>query len=184
MAEGALLQFPAGKKRQDEVVPQPKKIIATPPGLVMDSYDYEETVTLYEIAKDIKKKGEELVRFMDRNRASVRQAGIEWVTVEISSILEGDKFQRVFDALESSVSQKEPISLTRDGADKVHRLERLVAEADGSIVQYMGTRTELGQASYVKPSSDMSTWLPIVIIGMAGIIGVVAIIALTQQSRK
>lgn len=200
MADGAVLKFPGGK---DPKPGNPARVEcplplaregAPPPTPAIDSYDYDETLALYQIATGVKKKGEDLISFVDQNRITARQAGVEMIAVQITSILEGDKFQRVVDSLEDAVYRRIPISLTRDGADKVHRLERLIAEADGTIVHFMGgRRTEpaMGQSipQYQIPypvypdraSSDVSTWIPVVIIGIAGIVGVIAIIALTRQ---
>lgn len=194
---GAVLRFPGGKNPKEESLPLVKQCGPTEPGNpplpVMDSYDYDETVALYQIASSVKKKGEDLGTFVDQNRQVARQAGIEMVTVQITSILEGDKFQRVMDSLEDAVYRRSPISLTRDGADKVHRLEKLIAEADGTIIQHMTGRSiapAMGQnVTQYQPipmyseraSSDVATWIPVVIIGIAGIVGVIAIIALTRQ---
>lgn len=199
---GAVLKFPGGKNPKSESVvplvkkPSPPAQLGAPSSPAMDSYDYDETVSLYQIASAVKKKAEDLGTFVDQNRQIARQAGIEMLAVQIGSILEGNKFQRVVDALEDSVYRRIPITLTRDGADKVHRMERLIAEADSTIVQHMtGRRGEPAMGQIAAPqqipyqtyseraSSDVSTWLPIVIIGIAGIVGVIAIIAMTRQPQ-
>lgn len=193
---GAVLKFPGGKDPKSARVecPLPLSRQGAPPTPTIDSYDYDETVTLYQIAISVKKKAEDLGAFVDQNRITARQAGVEMIAVQVTSILEGDKFQRVVDSLEDAVYRRVPISLTRDGADKVHRLERLLAEADGTIVQFMGgRRTDPAMGQGIpsqqipyqvyseRASSDVSTWIPVVIIGIAGIVGVIAIIALTRQ---
>lgn len=193
---GAVLKFPGGKIKGECSLPL---VHETSPQPAIDSYDYDETLELYQIATSVKKKAEDLGTFVDQNRQLARQAGVEMLAVQVTSILEGDKFQRVVDSLEDAIYRRIPISLTRDGADKVHRLERLISEADSSIVQFMGNGrridSTLGQSlpqqnsipypMYAdRASSDVSTWIPVVIIGVAGIIGVIAIVALTRQPRK
>lgn len=193
MADPAgVLKFPGGKPEKQ--LPIKHEASSLPK---IDSYDYDETVNLYQIATSVKKKAEDLVQFVDQNRPVARQAGIEMLAVQLNSILEGDKFQRVIDALEDAVYRRVPVSLTQDGIDKVHRMERLIADADSVIVNFMnGRKIEpmMGQAnvpvypSYPvygpAPSSDAGTWMPLLIIGIAGIVGVIAIIALTNRPRE
>lgn len=197
---GTVLSFPGGrdnkKDKKESSVPLTHQ---SPPMPAIDSYDYDETVSLYQIATSVKKKAEDLVLFVEQNRSVARQAGVEMLAVQLNSILEGEKFQRVVDSLEDGVYRRVPVSLTQDGVDKVHRMERLIADADSVIVHFMnGRKIEpgLGQtqpsaypmAPYPMyapaPSSDMSGWMPVIIISIAGIVGVIAILALAQQSRK
>lgn len=193
---GAVLKFPGGRgDKVEKSIPINHEAPAAPQ---LDSFSYDETVDLYQIATSVKKKAEDLGTFVDQNRVIARQAGVEMIAVQITSILEGDRFQRVVEALEDAVYRRVPISLTRAGADKVHRLERLISEADASIVQFMtGRRVEPSMGAvqpqaYIPPyvlhgsgnSSDASTWMPVVIIGIAGIVGVIAIIALTSRPRE
>lgn len=195
--QGAVLKFPGGKPPPAETqLPLTSKGTTLPK---LSSYDYDETVNLYQIASSVKKKAEDLILFVEQNRSVARQAGIEMLAVQLTSILEGDKFQRVVDSLEDSVYRRIPVSLTQEGVDKVHRMERLIADADHVIVNYMnGRKVEpmMGQAqapSYsgvpfpmyqAGPSGDTSTWMPLLIIGIAGIVGVIAIIALTNRPRE
>lgn len=193
--QGAVLKFPGGKPPAETPLPLTSKGTNFPK---LSSYDYDETVNLYQIASSVKKKAEDLILFVEQNRSVARQAGIEMLAVQLTSILEGDKFQRVVDSLEDSVYRRIPVSLTQEGVDKVHRMERLIADADHVIVNYMnGRKVEpmMGQSapSYAQmpfpmyanhPSSDAGTWIPVVIIGIAGIIGVIAIIALTNRPRE
>lgn len=190
---GSLLKFPGGKPEKPE-----KPVPFCPPTVTpkLDSYEYDETVNLYQVATSVKKKAEDLVQFVDQNRPIARQAGIEMLAVQLNSILEGEKFQRVVDALEDSVYRRVPVALTQDGIDKVHRMERLIADADKVIVNYMnGRKIEpmMGQSSAPsfapypvygpQPTSDLGTWMPVLIIGIAGIVGVIAIIALSNNNR-
>jgi hypothetical protein len=194
---GAVLKFPGGKPPPAETpLPLTSKGTTVPK---LSSYDYDETVNLYQIATSVKKKAEDLILFVEQNRSVARQAGIEMLAVQLTSILEGEKFQRVVDSLEDSVYRRIPVALTQAGVDKVHRMERLIADADHVIVNYMnGRKVEpmMGQSSgpsysqmpfpvYANSgSSDAGTWIPVVIIGIAGIIGVIAIIALTNRPRE
>lgn len=193
---GAVLKFPGGKSPQENPLPIVHQGTTLPK---LDSYDYDETVNLYQIATSVKKKAEDLVLFVDQNRSVARQAGIEMLAVQLNSILEGDKFQRVVDSLEDAVYRRVPVSLTQDGVDKVHRMERLIADADNVIVNFMnGRKIEpmMGQTqapSYPgmpypiyahSGSGDISTWMPVLIIGIAGIVGVIAIIALTNHPKR
>jgi hypothetical protein len=190
-----VLKFPGGKGKPEVSLPLTREGPSTP---AFDKYDYDEAVALYQIATFVKNKAEDLSKFVDENRQIARQAGIEMLVVQITSILEGEKFQRVVDALQDAVYRRVPITLTRDGADKVHRLEKLISEADSSVIQFMtGRKAEpnLGQGVPLyspasipiyadRGSNDVSTWIPVVVIGIAGIVGVIAIIALTNRPRE
>lgn len=180
---GALHKFPGGKgdaSKSSFSLPREPSPLPT-----LDAYTFEETVGLYEVTLSVKKKAEDLI--LPKNRSVARQAGIEMLAVQIVAILEGDKFQRVVEALEDAVYRRVPISLTREGTDKVHRLERLVADADTGLKHFMsgrGVAPMLGQpAAYGgQASNDMSLWMPVAVIGVVGIL-VIAIIAITQKSR-
>lgn len=193
---GPLLKFPGGKP--EKAVPFTSKGGSLPK---LDTYEYDETVNLYQIASSVKKKAEDLITFVDQNRAVARQAGIELLTVQLTSILEGDKFQRVVDALEDAVYRRVPIALTQEGIDKVHRMERLIADADSFIVNFMNGRKVVepamghsATASFLSypayapapalASGEMGVWVPVVIIGIAGIVGVIAIIALSNNRPR
>lgn len=177
---GAVLKFPGGKP------PKKAETLKSAPSLpAMDSYEYEDTVELHTIALSVKRKGEEIISLIDEDRDAARRVGIEVLGVQIRSILEGEKLTRVIDALEDAIYRKVPCSLTREGVDKVHRLERLVSDADSIVVQRMsGRRGDLGKslkAVYSERSSiDNSIWIPLVIVGIAGIVGVIAILAFAQ----
>lgn len=191
---GAVLKFPGGKpsKKQEEAF-EP-----TPPP-AMDSYSHEDTVDLYQIASSVKRKAEDLIKFVDDNRAVARSAGIEILGVQVGSILEGDRFERVMDALEDAVFRRVGVTLTRDGVDKIHRLEKLTADADQVIIGFMNGKKiepQLGQATapsypavFQVPAaqntgSDVSKWMPVIVIGIAGIVGIIAILALTQRTKN
>jgi hypothetical protein len=195
MADPAgVLKFPGGKpEKEGKPLPITHQGTNLPK---LDTYDYDETVNLYQIATSVKKKAEDLVQFVDQNRPVARQAGIEMLAVQLNSILEGEKFQRVIDSLEDAVYRRVPVSLTQDGVDKVHRMERLIADADSVIVNFMnGRKIEpmMGQSALPafgpypvyghQQSSDVGTWMPVLIIGIAGIVGVIAIIALSNNNR-
>jgi hypothetical protein len=76
-------------------------------------------------------------------------------------------------------------------------MERLIADADAVIVNFMNGRKiepmmgSAPQTSYAPPyvlhgssgTSDIGTWMPVLIIGIAGIVGVIAIIALSNNNR-
>jgi hypothetical protein len=140
---GAVLKFPGGRPSKKEVIHE------TSPLPAMDSYSYEDTVDLYQIAVSVKRKSEELIKFVDENRAVARSAGIEILAVQVGAILEGDRLQRVMDALEDAVYRRTAVTLTRDGVDKIHRIEKLTADADQVIIGFMNGKKvdpQLGQA--------------------------------------
>jgi hypothetical protein len=167
----------------------------------MDTYGHDDALDLYQIATSVKRKAEELVKFVDDNRGLARQAGIEVIAVQVNSILEGEKFQRVVDALEDAVYRGIQTNLTREGAEKVHRLEKLVSDADSIIISYMNGKKPAGEytmgqqapAPMYLPApmyqeaprrTDSSDWMPAIIFGIAGLVGLIAILAITQQSRN
>ena len=191
---GSVLKFPAGK---EDI---PAKSRKAPPPPAMDNYGHDEALDLYQIATSVKRKAEELVKFVDDNRGLARQAGIEVVAVQVNSILEGEKFQRVIDALEDAVYRGIPTNLTREGAEKVHRLEKLVADADTIIISHMNGKKPAGdysmgqqQPTMFLPApvyseaprrTDSSDWMPAIIFGIAGLVGLIAILAITQSRRS
>lgn len=211
MAEGgAVLKFPAGKPGKSDIPLTKTKSQALPPIPPLEKYDYDKTVELYQIGSSVKRKAQDLVTFINQNRTIARQAGIELLGVQLTSILEGDRFQPVVDALEDAVHRQIPVSLTHEGLGKIHEVERLIADADNVIVHFMnGKKIEpsMGQAASAapaptvtytpstpypvpypmyppQPASESSAWIPVVIIGIAGIVGVIAIIAITQQKKR
>lgn len=181
---GAVLKFPGGKSPKKSEASQ-----AAPPPPVMDAYQYEDTVELYTIAVSVKRKGEDIISLIDEDREAARKLDIEVLGVQIRSILEGEKLTRVIDALEDSVYRKVPCSLTREGVDKVHRLERLVSDADVIMIKRMSghrgeTAVALNGAIPARSPVDSGFWIPLVIVGVSGIIGVIALIALTQSKQS
>ncbi len=174
---GAVLKFPGGKP------PKKPESIKPPPSLPsMDSYEYEETVELHQIAISVKRRGEEIVSLIDEDRDAARKAGIEVLGLQIRAILEGEKFSRVMDALEDATFRRVAVQLTREGIDKVHRLERLVSDADTIVIQRMsGRKKELGRSIGDLPQRtqlDSGFWVPLVIVGIAGVLGVLGVVAI------
>jgi hypothetical protein len=191
--QGSVLKFPSARPAGKPDAKSPEPVWPK-----LNQYTREEALSIYEIASSVKKKGEDFVAVVEQNPSIARQAGVEMLAVQLTSILESDKFQRVMEALQESVFQNAPLRLTNEGADKISRLEKITADVDHFVISFMnGRKVEptMGQAQaalaptsypvYVGHNSDgISMWLPLVIIGVAGIVGVIAIVALTRQSRK
>jgi hypothetical protein len=149
----------------------------------MDSYDYEETLHLYGVAVEVSKRCEEFIRFVEDNRLSSFPAPVGVISVQVNSILEGDRFKGVMGALKDAVNQRTGVTLSREGLDKVYRLEKLIADADqvsglsgGRKGRSLGSSVSLGQF-------DISGWTPVILVSIAGIVGIFAIFALSK-SRK
>lgn len=184
-----LLKFPSNKP-SSEVCRLPTPIVVQ-----TESFDFESTLEFYQLAVSLSKRSEEIISFMDKNRADARKAGIESLAIEISSIMEGSRFAQVLDALEDAVYRNAPVQLTPAGLAKLHRLETVVSEADGIITANAmdwstgSTRASektfipvMGQASG-KSSSESSTWIPFLIIGTIGVVGIVAVVAFLSRDR-
>jgi len=77
-----------------------------------------------------------MVDFLQYDRELAREAGVESLCVEISGILEGDKFDRVVDTVEEAVQKNTAVTLSREGLARVRRIESLLAEAQNNISRF------------------------------------------------
>lgn len=183
-----ILKFPSNKPTAEVCAP------TTPIFIQTESFDFESTLELYQLAVSLSKRSEEIIHFTDKNRSDARKAGIETLAIEISSIMEGSRFAQVLDTLEDAVYRHEPVDLTPAGLAKLHRLETIVSEADGVIVsnamEWSAGRSRPVEKTFVpvlgqsaNRSSDFSTWIPFLVIGMIGVVGVVAVVAFVSRDR-
>jgi hypothetical protein len=77
-----------------------------------------------------------MVDFLQYDRDLAREAGVESLCVEISAILEGDKFDRVVDAIGEAVQNNTAVTLSRRGLARVRRMESLLAEVQKNIGRF------------------------------------------------
>jgi len=117
---GAVLKFPA-------------LAIKARPLPELQKYDADASRSLFLVCQAVIERAKELVEFIDGNRALAKQAGIETIGIELSSILEGGGLERILDGLENAVVKELPSELTLEGLSRLRRTESLLAEANANI---------------------------------------------------
>jgi hypothetical protein len=104
-----------------------------------ETFDEGKTKDLLGVARTSLDNAQAILEFTDANRQTARQAGIETIAVEIAALLQGERLERVLDALETSASREKPVQLSGDGLGVLRRLERLAAEAGRNLALYAQT---------------------------------------------
>lgn len=104
-----------------------------------ETFDERKAKDLLGIARTSMDNAQAILEFTDADRQTARQAGIETIAVEISALLQGERLERVLDALETSATRDKPVQLSGDGLGVLRRLERLAAEAGRNLALYAQT---------------------------------------------
>ena len=187
MINSGLLKFPgnaSSSARKSPVAPAELPHV--------ERFDLGSTMELYKVAKSVYDRSIELVDFVDADRNLARQAGVETIAIEVSSMLEGGRFGAVLDTLRDSASKNQPVDITQMGIDKVRRMEKLLAEASSSIANFLGSgyvRNEgplpnLGQGPVQNAQSgsqnDPVLWAPFLLFGVVAVVGIAAALILTK----
>ncbi len=165
-----ILRFPGS---QEKATPSPAPV---PP---IDVFDTDKTRTLADILGTALFQSKILIDFLHQDRAAAAAAGLEGLAVEISALLDSDKFFRMKTALFEAVRLHEPASLTHDGLGRLHRLEALVAEGTQLLDRYRagGGKVVLAgpKIAQEKPLSTSSISTDTVLLGAIVVLGAVAI---------
>lgn len=178
LANAHVFQFPGSQGHKPKILPEHETT----------SLDGRKTQSLLNLCATLKGNVKQLVDFMDSNRDAARQAGIESIAIEMNTILEGGRFDRIHGALQEAALEGVPAEITIEGLDKVHRLERLVAEAGSNLNRFIGAPlpnfekpqapvdrqipflNEKGGRMAGPADSGSALWLPIVFLGTCALL--------------
>jgi|SRR3990170_3425399 len=146
---------------------------------------YENAKRLHGIVKYVMDGSRTLVDFVDYNRITARDLGIETIAVELSSLGDSGRLEGIKDALEESLrTQKQP-QLTVDGLTVLRRAEKLLADAARELAHYTNY-APVGSQNLISPSmgqaSGSNAGLQSLIIGGA-ILGGFIILAVVLSSQ-
>lgn len=175
-----LLKFPI-KAKPSSAPPPPPSIR---PAATFESIDIQNAQEMLKLLQGIMTESDRLLDFVDTHRDVARQAGIESIGIEISSMLEGEKLDAVVDALETAVEKGVPANISQQGLARIRRIERLVAEAASNITRFsdhdLGTAEALGGrlplsklagigGSFPSAAGGFPLWVPFVFLGLVAI---------------
>src|SRR4029077_17216199 len=151
MAGGEVLRFPRPEKDNS-----PEKALAfdVREPAVVEKFELEQVQNLLVVAQKVSSGCKALLEFIHVNRDLSKQAGIETIAVEVVAILEGDRFERLLDALEDGVVSSKPVHLSIEGLSKLRRMETLLAEASNNINRFTQGGHRLAEASQARSRRD------------------------------
>lgn len=203
---GQVWQFPYGEHEAKLI---DDGLRCPPPEIpCLETFDARQTREMYGLTSSIVTRAKELVEFVDSNRELAKRVGIETIGIELSGMLEGDRLRQVLDALQLAASRNQAECLTEEGLATLRRAEKLLAEANASIMEHTGIRMErpldaavfMGQQNVpqqqpisniihnnagANPSGGENTLIvPMVIIGVVGLAAIIAVIAFTSSRRE
>lgn len=153
---------------------------AEDPALIMDAIDYLNTKKLLGLSKYVMQGGRALIDFVDYNRTSARQAGVETIAVELSGIIDSGKIQSVYDSLHEAAFSGRDSKLSREGLTYLRRSERLLAEATSNLVRFSGIspgNLGLGRGNFSLGASE-SAGFPTGLLIIGTIIAVIILLAI------
>lgn len=134
MAGGEMLSFPRRPERE-QAQALALNVRPDPP---LETFDPPRARELLGVAQHVVSGGRAFIEFVDLERSISRQAGIETIGIEVSSILADDRIKRMVDALEESAKEGRSADISLEGLSEMRRLERLLAEASSSINSFTG----------------------------------------------
>lgn len=103
-----------------------------------ESFSQEHSTSLLGVCRNILERASNLLSYVDDRRDVARLSGVETIAVELSSIMEGGRMDRLLDALERSTLNGKPAQISLEGLQTLRRSERLLAEAADSILRFAG----------------------------------------------
>lgn len=125
--DATLHKFPVpGGGKRAQVRPPP----------VFETFSPERTNELLEVAQGAIATAQILLDFVHDNRDVAHQAGIETIAIEMASIIQGERWNGLVDALEEAVQSGRPLELTRDGLSILRRMEALIAESSMNMRKF------------------------------------------------
>lgn len=151
-----------GQARQLEVA-QACNVIAveTTPPAAADTLNGGASRDLLGVCRSVIEGSTELIKFVDQNRESARNVGVETIAIELAGIIEGGSLSRVRDTLEEALVKNWPAQVTHEGLGKLRRAESLLADATRELDKELGVKRSLGDVG------DGVSWVPFVILGAA-----------------
>lgn len=180
--EGALHRFPV------KLSPSPLQPAAEEPFEVLDVTRAEELLRL--VRGQLTKIGD-LVVFMDDQRDEARRLGIESIAIELCALYEGGRLGAVRDELESAVTGRHRARITPEGMDYVHRVEKLLAKADGPLMASRRAEVPVPRNLLegaprlgVPVSTDTLIWGSVVMAGLVGVVLVVCHVVASPAEPK
>lgn len=156
----------------------------------MQRFDPNLTSDLYHMASDIHERATALISFTDSDRTLARAAGAETIAIELSAILEGGGLRQLISSLRYSASRGLSVEITFDGLERLRRAEKLLLDASASIASFTNSPSTAKAASYLgqegAPSTDADSliWFPIVLVGVVGILGIIAAMLKGASERR
>jgi len=153
----AALRFPgqqpddASKKKARELSINAKQ------APVFESFSPEHAESLLAITKHVFERALHLMGFVDTSRDLAKEAGVETITLELASILDAGRLDRVRDALERAVVADTPAQISLEGLQLLRRSERLIAEAADSVRRFAAH--QLAELSSAETNSRRDTEL-------------------------
>lgn len=174
---GAVHRFPGmGQPEPERVAPSPA------PAATVNVYDAEQARELYSTFLGVSEKAKAIVGFMRKDLAG--QAGVEWTWLEITTILDSDRFKRMQDALTEAVRTGEGVTLTHEGLGKLHRLEALVSEGMQTVERWKESGGKSLALSGSGRLAQSSSSMDLVYFGSILVLGAVAITLVAVLASK
>lgn len=102
----------------------------------LEHFTCEQAKSLCRIARQVYRRGKALIEFIDFQRFLSMQAGIETIGIEVASLINSERVERLLDALDDAVEHEEGVDLTPEGLGMLKQVERLLAEAANNISRF------------------------------------------------
>lgn len=102
----------------------------------LEHFTCEQAKSLCRISRQVYRRGKALIEFIDYQRFLSMQAGIETIGIEVASLINSERVERLLDALDDAVEHEEGVDLTPEGLGMLKQVERLLAEAASNISRF------------------------------------------------
>lgn len=102
----------------------------------LEHFTCEQAKSLCRIARQVYRRGKALIEFIDHQRFMSMQAGIETIGIEVASLINSERVDRLLDALDDAIEEEEGVDLTPEGLGMLKQVERLLAEAASNISRF------------------------------------------------
>lgn len=126
-------------------------------------------------------RAQSLVKFVDEYRDEAGAVGVETIGIEVGSILDSGKLDRVASELQRSTSEGRKSEISPDGMDTVIRLELLLSDSDRRKGSHLGSAQKSSNANSVMGGTGSLGATPtdstFVLLGFGGLILLLALLA-------
>jgi hypothetical protein len=164
-----------------------KPAASLPPPITpsVDLFDAAQAKTLHAVLEHSVEKGKVLTGMVREDRELASQAGLEGIGIEISALLDTERFIRTRAALEEAVRLGDGATITHEGLGRLHRLEALVAEGSQVLGRYQGRGKavlgrQLGNTGSATGSPDLV--LLATVLGLSAVIITLAAFLVTRKN--